>query len=184
VSYVTNIVVLFPRAEEAKNIRNILVRKGHHVIAVCTTGSGALSALEGLEEGIIVCGYRFADMICTELKEYLPPGFSMLLLAMPGRLGDKTFSDIICLPMPLKVHELISTLEMMEGAVRYHRKKAKSGPVKRTEEEKKLIAQAKVILIEKNNMTENEAHRYIQKSSMDSGRSLIETAQMIISIMT
>ena len=32
-------------------------------------------------------------------------------------------------------------------------------------------------------MTEAEAHRYIQKCSMDSGTNMVETAQMIISIM-
>ena len=31
-------------------------------------------------------------------------------------------------------------------------------------------------------MTEAEAHRYIQKCSMDSGTSLTETAQMVISL--
>ena len=31
-------------------------------------------------------------------------------------------------------------------------------------------------------MTEAEAHRYIQKCSMDSGTNLVETAQMVISL--
>ena len=35
----------------------------------------------------------------------------------------------------------------------------------------------------RNHMTEEEAHRYIQKCSMDSGTNLIETAQMVLSIM-
>ena len=34
----------------------------------------------------------------------------------------------------------------------------------------------------KNHMTEEEAHRYIQKCSMDSGTSLTETAQMVLSM--
>ena len=32
-------------------------------------------------------------------------------------------------------------------------------------------------------MTEEEAHRYIQKCSMDSGTNMLETAQMVISLM-
>ena len=35
----------------------------------------------------------------------------------------------------------------------------------------------------RNNMSEEEAHRYIQKRSMDNGTGLIETAQMILSLM-
>ena len=41
---------------------------------------------------------------------------------------------------------------------------------------------AKTLLMERNNMTESEAHRYIQKCSMDSGTNLVETAQMVISL--
>ena len=32
-------------------------------------------------------------------------------------------------------------------------------------------------------MTEEEAHRYVQKCSMDSGNNMVETAEMIMSIM-
>ena len=48
--------------------------------------------------------------------------------------------------------------------------------------EQELIAKAKALLMERNNMTEAEAHRYIQKCSMDSGTNLVETAQMVISL--
>ena len=50
-------------------------------------------------------------------------------------------------------------------------------------QERNLITNAKRILMERNNMTEIEAHRYIQKCSMDSGTNMVETAQMIISIL-
>ncbi|MFR3319996.1 MAG: ANTAR domain-containing protein [Lachnospiraceae bacterium] len=32
-------------------------------------------------------------------------------------------------------------------------------------------------------MTEEEAHRYLQKTSMDSGTNLVETAQMLLTLM-
>ena len=37
--------------------------------------------------------------------------------------------------------------------------------------------------MDRNNMTEEEAHRYLQKSSMDSGTNMLETAQMVLTIM-
>ena len=48
---------------------------------------------------------------------------------------------------------------------------------------REIINQAKALLMERNNMTEEEAHRYIQKCSMDSGTNMLETAQMVISLM-
>ena len=85
--------------------------------------------------------------------------------------------------MPLKVHELLSTVEMMYCAENQRRKKKSSHPKARSEKEKLTIHKAKEILMARNNMTEQEAHRYIQKCSMESGTSLTETAQMIISMM-
>lgn len=51
---------------------------------------------------------------------------------------------------------------------------------KRSEKEQEEIAKAKQILMKQKDMTEPEAFRYLQKCSMDSGRTIVETAQMII----
>lgn len=37
-----------------------------------------------------------------------------------------------------------------------------------------------MILMQRNHLSEEEAYRYIQKSSMDSGTNMVETAQMIL----
>ena len=89
---------------------------------------------------------------------------------------------VVCLPMPLKVHNLLSTLDMMVQAQQRIRRKLRSRPKERSKEEQDLINEAKALLMERNNMTESEAHRYIQKCSMDSGTNLVETSQMIISL--
>ena len=36
--------------------------------------------------------------------------------------------------------------------------------------------------MERNHMTEDEAHKYIQKCAMDSGTKLVESAQMVLSL--
>ena len=85
--------------------------------------------------------------------------------------------------MPLKVHELLSTLEMMAAGIERRRKKRKSRPKERSEADKRVLQEAKSLLMERNGMTEEEAHRYIQKCSMDSGTNLVETAEMVLSMM-
>ena len=61
-------------------------------------------------------------------------------------------------------------------------KKARK-PKRRSEREENYIKNAKALLMERNHLTEEEAHRYIQKSSMDSGTNMVETAEMVLSIM-
>ena len=46
-----------------------------------------------------------------------------------------------------------------------------------------LIERAKALLMEKKSMTEIQAHKYLQKCSMDSGTNMVETAHMILDIM-
>lgn len=176
-------IVAFPKIENGKSIKNILIKSGFQVGSVCVTGAQVLQNTDMLGDGIVVCGYRLQDMIYTELHDYLPPHFQMLMVASPNLCEEREIEDIMCLSMPLKVHELISTMEMMTYTMERQRKKRKAVPKQRTEEEKQAILQAKELLMVRNNMTEEEAHRYMQKSSMDSGTGLVETAQMILSML-
>lgn len=50
----------------------------------------------------------------------------------------------------------------------------------RTESEWQTINAAKALLIRRKQMSENEAHHYIQKLSMDSATNMVETAEMIL----
>ncbi|MCD2492114.1 ANTAR domain-containing protein [Lacrimispora sp. NSJ-141] len=178
-----NIIVVFPKAEDAKNIRNILTRNGFNVTAVCTTGAQVLNYTDSLNDGVVVCGYRFADMRYAELYDYLPDGFQMLLVASQQYWGECTADNLVCVSMPLRLHDLIDTLTMMEETLVRRRRKLRECPRQRSAEDKEAILKAKEVLMERNNMTETEAHRYIQKCSMDSGTNMAETAQMILSIM-
>ena len=177
-----NVVVAFSKPEDAKSIKNILMRNGFQVTAVCSSGAQALARAGDLGSGILVCGYRLTDMLFDELSECLPPEFQMLLVASPAKQQAASGQNVVCLSTPLKVHDLVSTLEMMSAAQIRRRKKKKQEPAKRSSEERELLNQAKHILMERNHMTEEEAHRYIQKCSMDSGTNMIETAQMVISL--
>lgn len=176
-----NVIVVFPKIENGKNIKRILLQSGFTVLAVCTTGAQALQYMHTVSNGIIVCGFRFIDMNYLELYEYLPSGFAMLLLAPPSVCESKEQEEIVCLNMPLRIHELIQTLHMMADSVSKQKKHGKKR--ERTGEEKKILSQAKAVLMERNHMTEEEAHRYLQKRSMDNGTTLAETAQMVLSLM-
>jgi response regulator NasT len=178
-----NIVIAFPKPEIAANIKKILAQSGYPITAVCTTGAQALQSMNSLQDGILVCGYRFSDMMYEELYEYLPQGFQMLLIASASNVLEKDVENLVCLSLPIKVHDLLQTMEMMEYSITRSRKKRRNQPRVRSEEERQLLEQAKGVLMERNSLSEEEAHRYIQKRSMDNGTSLVETAEMIISLM-
>ncbi len=179
----TNLIVVLPRLEDAKGIKNVLVRNGFRVVGVCTTGAQAISLADGLNDGIVICSYKLTDMVYSNLQEFLPAGFEMLLMASDRLLSQCEDKGVVCLSMPLKVHDLVSTVAMMSEGIERRRRKARLQPRVRSQEEKSSIKEAKDLLMDRNHMTEEEAHRYLQKCSMDSGTNLVETALMVLSMM-
>lgn len=179
----TNIIVVLPKLEDAKGIKNILVRNGFSVTGICTTGAQAISQADDLNGGIVVCSYKLMDMVYSELHECLPSGFEMLLMASNHLLSECEGSGIVCLSMPLKVGDLISTVGMMSEGIERRRRRARQQPKVRNAQEEAAIKEAKELLMGRNHMTEEEAHKYLQKCSMDSGTNLVETALMVLSMM-
>lgn len=177
------IIIVFPKLEDAKAIKTLLNKRGFMVNAVCTAGSQAVSAVDQMGEGIVICGYKFSDMTYRELQEYLPAGVDMLLMASPNKLSGVTGKGIVCLEMPIKVQDLVDTLHMMEMNIARAKRIKKQKPKKRNSGEQLYIDKAKKLLMERNHLSEEEAHHYIQKTSMDSQTNMVETAQMILDMM-
>ncbi len=179
-----NIIVVFSNQKDAVNIRNLLVRHGHSVVAVCTNGAAVNQALDQMEgsDGIVVSGFRYPDMTYSELLGNLPDTYQMVVMASPGNLGHIDEDHVVKIPMPVKAYDLFNTLQAIETVILRRRRKRREKPKERTPEEKALLERAKRVLIREKNMTEREAHRYMQKCSMDNGTNLIETAQMVIDI--
>jgi response regulator NasT len=169
--------------EIAAKIKKILSQSGYPVVAVCTTGAQVLQNINDLEDGVLICGARFVDMMYEEIYEYLPADFQMLLIASASAVLDRDVDNLVCLSTPLKVHELLGTLEMMEYTITRNRRQMRARGRNRSDKEREILDQAKGVLMERNSMTEEEAHRYIQKRSMDNGTGMVETAQMILSLM-
>ena len=179
----TNIIVVMPKLDHAKSIKNILVRSGIQVTGVCTTGAQALSQADSMHDGILICNYKLADMMYDHLHECLPAGFEMLLMAPQSVIGECYGNGIVCLTMPLQVNDLINTVNMMADNIERRRRKKRLQPKVRSAAEEAVLTEAKKVLMERNHMTEQEAHRYLQKCSMDSGTNIVEAAEMVLTMM-
>lgn len=178
-----DIIVVFPQMKDGQGIRNLLVRNGYRVGIACTSGAQAKTYMDNIDYGIVVCGYKFSDMMYSELFHDLGPTFEMLLVASRAKLEEGVADGVVCVEMPLKSYDLLNTLEMMMQALERIRKKGRQKPKERNIAQKAIIDEAKKLLMNTRNMTEEEAHRFIQKSSMDSGTNMVETAQMVLQIM-
>ena len=155
----SSIVIALPKIEDARKIRSVLERHGLAVASVCSTASNALSSASELGNGVLICGHRLPDMNYLDLAECMPKDFEMLLLAS---------ARVICEVPPQQERK---------------RRKEKKKPKLRSEKEQNYISNAKMMLMQRNHLSEDDAYRYIQKSSMDSGTNMVETAQMLLMLL-
>ena len=176
------VIVVFPKMEEAKAIKGLLVRNGIDVLAVCTTGAQAAMFFGDFDEALVLCAYKLPDMLHTEVLGLLPETFELMVVASQNHYGDCDRSRVVCLAMPIRAQELIDTCNILLEGLYQKRKKRRARPKQYTEEQRAVIESAKLRLIEQKRMSEEEAHRYLQKRSMDSGVNIVETAQMVLEI--
>ena len=174
------IIVALPNIEDAKKIKNVLNRNGYDDILAVNSASQVIAAANESDGGLVLCGYRLTDMHYSELYGYLPREFRMLLMASPAKLQECMIDSIFCLEMPLRGMELFNTINTMMLEVSRSTRRKKTQRKVRSQKEQKTIDEAKALLMDRNHLSENEAHKYIQKLSMDSGNSLVETAEMVL----
>lgn len=173
------IIVAMPKHEDSERIVSIIRQSGiGEDTLICSSGSEILRRIEDMDISLIICTRKLKDMGYEELHGYLPSKLNMLLLTKDIQLGLYS-SNIIVLQMPFRTSDLVNSARMLlPEALPKGRDRAPS----RSALDKQTIDRAKMLLMARNNMTEPEAYRYLQKNSMDMGRTLSETAHMIISM--
>ena len=92
-------------------------------------------------------------------------------------------TSVLTVEMPMKVSDLVNTVDMMLSQIERRLKKEKKKPKTRSWKEQNYISNAKFLLMERNHLSEEDAYRYIQKCSMDSGTNMVERAQMVLMLL-
>ena len=91
------------------------------------------------------------------------------------KLTDRYYRDVL--------EDIPSYFEMLLSQIERRLKKEKKKPKTRSWKEQNYISNAKFLLMERNHLSEEDAYRYIQKCSMDSGTNMVETAQMVLMLL-
>ena len=171
------VVLAFSKYETADKIKIMLDGSGYEVYAVCQSKAELLRAVVDCDEVLVIMGYKLPDAVADDVFEDLRDGQKLMSIVKAERQGEIYNQDIFVVTLPVNRQILINSIETFVGIIerRKHRKK-------RTFEEEKIIESAKAYLMENHLMTEEQAHRFIQKRSMDTGAKFIDTAKAILYI--
>lgn len=165
------IVVAFERQSNCDRVRAALERGGEFACLTCRSAAQVKRTVAKLRLDLVVCGFKLADESCEALYCDLPQRCAMLMVAPQAQLDLCAAPDIFKLPAPVRQGELLASVRLLA--------QAREAPARQTEEERALVGRAKALLME-GGMTEGQAHRFLQKQSMNHGARLADTARRLL----
>lgn len=171
------VILAFEGEKTAERVRDILEGAGAATCLVCHSAAEVKRLVHKQHISTIVCGYKLRDETAESMAEDLPLTCSVLILAVQSLLDLMSGDNIFKLATPVARNDLLSSVRMLLQVS--HRMERFAKP-QRSTEETRLIRDAKAILMDRHGMTEDQAHRFLQKKSMDSGVRLTQTAQMVL----
>lgn len=169
------VIVAFERPSNCDRLREILESTGEFSCLVCRSAAQVKCAAGKQRLDLVVCGFKLTDESCETLYFDLPQRCAMLMVAPQAQLELCAAPGIFKLPAPVGRGSLLASVRMLAQLAQ-----TSQAPARRSQEEKELVARAKTLLMEQDGMTEAEAHRWLQKRSMDHGARLADTARQVL----
>lgn len=169
------IALAFSKTETAEKIKIMLDGSGYEIAAICRSRAELMRSLSGKDETLVIMGYKLADGTADDVFEDLDARHKLMSIVKAEHEADIYNRDIFVVPLPINRQILLNAVETFVGMIERQRHRKI-----RTDEEKKIIEDAKAYLMENHAMDEEEAHRFIQKRSMDTGAKFIDTARAIL----
>ena len=177
------LIIAVGNIETAKKLKTLLTQEGYDIIALCTSGNELIRLVIQYTPDLVLVGYKFKDMSLLDVYENLVDYTSFLALVNePYRSYIEEDTDIYCMGTKISNVLLTNAIDLIFQSKRRIKKlKEKVEKLEHTLEDRKLIEKAKGQLMSTSGLTENEAFRYMQKISMDSGRKMKDIASLILS---
>ncbi|BAK97957.1 hypothetical protein OBV_07590 [Oscillibacter valericigenes Sjm18-20] len=170
-------IVAFPNMEAQRRIVKLLETGGYAPAFCCAAGAEAVRATRKLGSAVIVCAFHLRDMTANDLASSLRDTAALLVVSTAANLDFCEGENLFKLSSPTRRADFFASLDLLR---RFESKNLRHPAPPRQEEEQRLIRRAKELMMDINRMTEAEAHRFLQKQSMDTGLKLTETARIIV----
>ena len=149
-------------------------------------GQARRSVLEKAYDMVIVNAPltdEFGTRLCMDIS--LSPGTVAVILA-PSEIYDEIVHKsaphgVFVIKKPASQQTVIQSLSLLISArERLRSVEKKAGKAENKLEEIRVVNKVKWYLIDDEDMSENDAHKYIEKAAMDSGITKMQAAQIII----
>lgn len=143
----------------------------------CRSGDQVRRLLDKQQIYCVVCSPHLTDGPAEWLYEDLPPCCALLLVGPRHMLEACGSGDVFKLATPIRREEAVSTVRLL---LQFGHRTEKLLRSRRSQWEQETVERAKCLLMEQGGLSEEEAHRLLQKRSMDGGIRLVQAARRVI----
>jgi response regulator NasT len=173
----TKFAVAFHDGETAERIASLLRESGYDVIRTCSSADEVRRTFRMIQDGVLIAGVRLKNRSLDEVAADLSGHVEILCLCRPDQFAQISSEKIFRQAMPVSKSVLIAWADML-AQLHYQRMP------RRPEADREMIRRAKEHIMEQKQMDETEAHRYLQRLSMNLGQPMSEIAERILNTET
>ena len=176
------IIIALGNDDTVQNLKSLLIKEGYEVIATCTSGNELIRLVRQYSTDLVLVGYKFSDMSLLDVYEILANLTSFLAIVNePYKSYIEEDTDIYCIGPKISNMGLSNSIDLIFQSKKRIKKLIEYvEKLESTLENRKLIEKAKGKIMITSGITENEAFRYMQKISMDSGIKMKDIAISIL----
>lgn len=180
-----SVLTAFPNRLVSAWASSVLQRGGYAIEYTLKTAGELIRIADFCTSPVAVCAVQFIDMDARTLAGIIEGKLEPVFVALPHQLEETAALSYPVISYPSTAQELLSAVARVENKAAnsalglcLHSGKGLSSD--RSAEEKLLVLKAKEMIQEKTGLTESQAHRYLQKVSMDHCMKLVEAAALCI----
>ncbi|NDL67750.1 ANTAR domain-containing response regulator [Anaerotalea alkaliphila] len=170
-----------------KQLAQFLAENGMSVMGETADGFDLLRRANTIYPDVVVVDYNIKGINGHEVSELLVGDKTCPVIALVAELELAAFvnlnQDPLFVPLvkPCGKQALVNTIHLLSKTSKSIRDlEDQVQDMRKEKDSKQLLAKAKKLLMEHMEMTEEEAHRRIQKQSMDKGLAKVKIAEAII----
>ncbi|SHN62505.1 ANTAR domain-containing response regulator [Desulfitobacterium chlororespirans] len=182
-----NVLIVCGKSEVAGSMESTLIKEGYHPVNCAHSANEARRQFFMVQPDLIIVSTPLPDEqgIDFVFDAYEKTSAGIIVMARPEQVSHMQdaleSTGAMILPKPLNRLTLIQSarfaLSVRSSMVQL---RSERDNLKKRMDERKIIEQAKWLLVEKLNMSEPEAFRYIQKKAMDLRLPQLQVAEDII----
>lgn len=181
------VVIIDDSPRSRATLGGALKRLGFEVVGEGASGAEAVHLAQKLEPDVLFLAVGLPDMDGLTVAAHILETLPIPILILSSHLDQglirraKETGVMAYLPKPLREEELLPAIELaISRFEEFNTLRKENADLKRILEDRKLIERAKGILMERERISEQQAFARIQKTSMNTRRSMAEIAQAIL----